>query len=165
MNTVCVKPGDRVLVSGALGAAGRAAVHYIRKLGAHPVAGVRGDRVAEGRALAGDAIAIDQPPAAPAFDLAVSLAAPVAAHAIMLVRDGGRLASAVRVPDGTNDRNRIQIDYIQTHDDPAMLQDLADAVGRGELTIPIVARFPLSGIADAHKTLAAGPHGKIVIVG
>jgi NADPH:quinone reductase-like Zn-dependent oxidoreductase len=164
VDLVGAKSGDRVLVSGALGAAGRAAVHYLKQLGAQPVAGVRGDRLAEGKALAGEAIAIDQPPPAPAFDLALGLAGPVNAHAISLVRDAGRMASAVQIPQGANDGNRIHIDYMQTHDDPAMLRELANAVGRGGLTIPIAAKFPLAEIAGAHKTLAAGPHGKIVIV-
>src|SRR5262249_42074607 len=48
-----VKAGDRVLVAGALGAVGRAAVQYLREIGAVPVAGVRGGRLSEGETLTG----------------------------------------------------------------------------------------------------------------
>ena len=40
--TMSVKPGETILVSGALGSVGRAAVHCARKLGARVIAGVRG---------------------------------------------------------------------------------------------------------------------------
>jgi len=72
-----VKRGDRVLVSGALGAVGRVAVQYLQELGAVPVAGVRSARLAEGRALAGDALDIDLAPSSPDFDYAIAVAAPV----------------------------------------------------------------------------------------
>ncbi len=70
-----VKRGDRVLVSGALGAVGRVAVQYLQELGAVPVAGVRAARFAEGRALAGDALDIDLAPSSPDFDYAIAVAA------------------------------------------------------------------------------------------
>ncbi|NLS21122.1 NADP-dependent oxidoreductase [Rhizobium sp. P40RR-XXII] len=51
-----VKAGDRVLVSGALGAVGRAAIQYLREIGAKPVAGVRSNRLEEARQVAGEAL-------------------------------------------------------------------------------------------------------------
>ena len=95
-----VKRGDRVLVSGALGAVGRVAVEYLQELGAVPVAGVRAARLAEGRALAGDALEIDLEPSSPDFDYAIAVAAPAAANTVKHVRDGGKVASAVQIPEG-----------------------------------------------------------------
>jgi NADPH:quinone reductase-like Zn-dependent oxidoreductase len=40
-----VKTGDRVLISGALGSVGRAAIQYLKQIGAQPVAGVRPERM------------------------------------------------------------------------------------------------------------------------
>lgn len=54
-----VEAGARVLVSGALGGVGRAAVQYLKELGAVPVAGVRAERLDEGREVAGDAVDIE----------------------------------------------------------------------------------------------------------
>jgi NADPH:quinone reductase-like Zn-dependent oxidoreductase len=158
-----VKPGDRVLVSGALGAVGRAAVQYLRELGAKPVAGVRAERLDEGQALAGEALNIDEPPTSATFACAVSAAGPVAANAIKHVRDGGTLASVVQTPEGANPGDRIKIVGIMTHADAAMLQRIADAAGRGGLTIPIAATFRLTELGEAQRALAAGAPGKIVL--
>jgi len=59
---------------------------------------------------------------------------------------------------------RIKIINILTHADAAMLQKLADAAGRGDLAIPVAATFKLAALADAHKALAAGARGKIVVL-
>ena len=158
-----VKPGDRVLVSGALGAVGRAAVQYLRELGAKPVAGVRAGRLGEGEALAGEVLDIDKVPASPSFDYAVSTAGPVAGNLVRYVRDRGKVASAVQTPADANPGDRVHVISISGHDDPALLQAIANAAGRGELTIPIAAQFPLNQLAEAHKSLAANPRGKIVV--
>jgi NADPH:quinone reductase-like Zn-dependent oxidoreductase len=49
------RKGDRVLVSGALGAVGRTVTFAVKQLGAIPVAGVRAGRNAEAKKLGGDA--------------------------------------------------------------------------------------------------------------
>src|SRR3569833_395745 len=52
--------GETILVSGALGSVGRAAVHTARKLGAKVIAGVRGKQLSEAQALgAWNVVAID----------------------------------------------------------------------------------------------------------
>jgi NADPH:quinone reductase-like Zn-dependent oxidoreductase len=112
-----VNRGDRVLVSGALGAVGRVAVQYLRELGAVPVAGVRAARLAEGRALAGDALDIDLAPSSPDFDYAIAAAAPVAANTVKHVRDGGKVASAVQIPEGADDGRPVAVQRFMAHDD------------------------------------------------
>jgi NADPH:quinone reductase-like Zn-dependent oxidoreductase len=161
--TLGVKRGDRVLVSGALGSVGRASVACLKLLGAVPVAGVRAARLAEGRAVAGEALDIDLEPKSQDFDFAVSTAAPVAPNLFRHVRDGGMVASAVQVPEGGNERVRVA--SISTVDNPTQLQAIADAAGRGELVLPIAATFALKDLAAAHKKLGE-PHlgGKIIIV-
>lgn len=157
------KPGDRVLVSGALGAVGRAAVQYLIELGAIPVAGVRAERLAEGKALAGEALDIGIIPAAPDYDLVVSAAGPAALNALRHVRPGGKLASTVQPPEGES-LEHITYLAIMNRPDAIQLQGLADAAGRGDLVLPIAERFPLVDLALAHAALAANPRGKIVIL-
>ena len=75
-----------------------------------------------------------------------------------------KLASVVQTPEDANPGARVNVISVLTHDDPAQLQGIADAAGRGDLSIPIAARFKLSQLGEAHKALAGNPHGKILIV-
>lgn len=88
---------------------------------------------------------------------------PVAGNVIRHVRDGGTMSSAVQVPDGANEGERIKIVGIFAHDDAAILQQVADAAGRGSLTIPVAQTFPLEQLGDAHTALAAGARGRILL--
>ena len=162
VDALAVKPGQRVLVSGALGAVGRAAVQYLKELGAVAVAGVRGSRLAEGKSLAGEAIDIDTATGAQ-FDHAVSAAGPVAAKVPALVKDGGTVASVVQTPPEANPGERVKVASIWTQDDPTKLKAIAEAASRGELDIPIAQTFPLAELSAAHNALASAPQGKIVV--
>ena len=157
-----VKAGDRVLVSGALGSVGRAAVQYLKELGALPVAGVRAERLEEGRALAGEAMDIGAG-GEPSFDYGVSTAGPVGGQLLALVRDGGTIAAAIPIPEEAKAARQVRVEVIMAHDDAAMLQAVADAVGRGDLVLPVERVMPLAEIAEAHRALAEGPRGKILI--
>lgn len=158
-----VAAGARVLVSGGLGAVGRAAIQYLQEIGARPVAGVRPERIDEARRLAGDAIDITAPPAGATFDYAISASAPVALQLIQHVRDGGQVASIVPVPEGANPGDRVRIHELRHHADAATLEAVAAAAGRGALVIPIAKTFPLAQIGAAHAAVAAGSRGKVVL--
>lgn len=158
-----VRGGERVLVSGALGAVGRSAIQYLKELGAVPVAGARAARLAEAEAVAGEAIDIEAAAHVAAFDHAVSAAASVAASVPALVRDGGKVASPVRTPAEANADGRVTIIQIITRDDQAQLQEVVEAAARGALSIPVVRSFALGEIAQAHGALAEGAGGKLVL--
>jgi len=162
VDALAVTPGQRVLVSGALGAVGRAAVQYLKELGAVAVAGVRASRLAEGKSLAGEAIDIDTATGAQ-FDHAVSAAGPVAAKVPALVKDGGTVASVVQTPPEANPGERVKVASIWTQDNPTKLKAIAEAAARGELDIPIAKTFPLAELGAAHNALASAPQGKIVV--
>jgi len=59
VDLVAPKKGERVLVTGALGAVGRATIQYLKEIGAVPVALVRASRKAEAASLGVEAIAAD----------------------------------------------------------------------------------------------------------
>jgi hypothetical protein len=139
-------------------------VQYLQELGAVPVAGVRSARLAEGRALAGDALAIDLAPSSPDFDYAIAVAAPAAANTVKHVRDGGKVASAVQIPEGADDGRPVAVQRFMAHDDPVVLRRALDAAARGALTISISSRFRLSEAAEAQSALARGPSGKVLLV-
>ena len=99
------------------------------------------------------------------FDFAVLTTAPAAAATVEHVRAGGVLASVVQVPEGANGGGRIRIAQILTADDAAQLQAIADAAGRGALSIPIAATFGLAEVGPAHRKLAEPQvGGKILVV-
>ncbi|MGB8292573.1 MAG: NADP-dependent oxidoreductase, partial [Rhizobium ruizarguesonis] len=138
-----VKAGDRVLVSGGLGTVGRSAIQYLKQIGAKPVAGVRPERLSEGRELAGEALDITLPAASPDFAYAISAAGPVAGNLIGHVRDGGTVASIVPVPEGANAGDRLTIHELFHRTDTATLDAVLDAAVRGLLVIPISHSFTL----------------------
>ncbi|RAZ92371.1 NADP-dependent oxidoreductase [Mesorhizobium hawassense] len=158
-----VRTGDRVLISGALGAVGRAAIQYLQEIGAKPVAGVRPDRVDEARRLAGEALDITKAPIDATFDYAISAAAPVAGNLIAHVRNGGQVASIVPVPEGANLANGVLIRELYHRPDAGTLKAVADAASRGALVIPIAKIFSLDEIGAAHRAVGAGAQGKVVL--
>lgn len=158
-----VRPGSRVLVSGALGAVGRAAVQYLKEVGAVPVAGVRPVRLEEARRIAGEAIDIGARPSTATFDLAISTAAAVAANLLAHIRPGGKVASIVRMPEGTTVPEGVTIIELYHRTDAAMMADVAAAASRGSLHIPVARVFTLEQLGDAHLAVAAGAAGKVLV--
>ncbi|MGY5811052.1 NADP-dependent oxidoreductase [Rhizobium sp. LEGMi198b] len=158
-----IKAGDRVLISGALGSVGRAAIQYLQQIGAKPVAGVRPERLNEAQELAGEALDITVPAESPTFDYAISAAAPVAANLIGHVKHGGQIASIVPVPEGANTDKRVIIHELYHRTDAATLDAVLDAAARGALAIPISHSFQLEEIGAAQNAVAAGAQGKVVL--
>ena len=165
VDALAVQPGERVLVTGALGAVGRVAVQYIKELGGIPVGAVRAERIAEAKALTGEALIIGAG-GERSFDKAIDTAGgPVAAAAIALLRYGGTLAAVAGIPEGSNADGRITIANIMGTENAAQLQQIADAAGRGDLVIPVAKTLSLSDVPEAHRLVAAGQvGGKIVFV-
>lgn len=158
-----VKAGDRVLVSGALGSVGRAAIQYLQEIGAKPVAGVRPERLEEARSLAGEAIDITALPASGAFDYAISTAGPVTLNVLANVRNGGQVASIVPLPEGANADNRVTVHQLYHRTEADTLDAVAQAASRGALVIPIAQVLPLAQAGAAQQAVANGARGKVVL--
>lgn len=157
-----VTAGDRVLISGGLGMVGRAAIQYLQEIGVQPVAGVRPERLEEARELAGEALDITVPPPGAGFDFAISTAAPVVDNLIANVRDGGKIASIVPVPENANADGRVTVLEIYHRTDAATMAAVVKAASEGLLVIPIAKVFPLEKIGAAH-TASVSAQGKIVL--
>jgi NADPH:quinone reductase-like Zn-dependent oxidoreductase len=87
----------------------------------------------------------------------------VAAHLIGNVRDGGRIASIVPVPDGANAGDRVTIHELYHQTDAKTLDAVIDDAAKGRLVIPIAQIFTLDQIGAAQNAVAAGAKGKIVL--
>ncbi len=160
------KKGDRILVTGALGAVGRAALQYLKELGAVPVAAVRAERKAEAEKLGFEAIVLDGSASGRDFVGAFNtVGGDEVLKAAALVKDGGKVISALQPPDEAKADKRVHISNFMAKDETVMLRQIADAANRGDLAIPVAKTFKLAKLAEAHTFLANGHvGGKIIIV-
>jgi NADPH:quinone reductase-like Zn-dependent oxidoreductase len=160
--------GQTVLVTGAVGGVGRAAVYAARKRGARVWAGVRARQKAEAAALGADGVvAIDddrEVSALPALDaLADAVGGGTAARLLAKVKPGGVVGSVLGEPPGAKERG-LTVRAFLAHPDPKRLGELAEAVARGELLIPVSRRFPLAEAAEAHQLAERGGVGKVLLM-
>jgi NADPH:quinone reductase-like Zn-dependent oxidoreductase len=163
------EPRQRILVSGALGSVGRAAVHVARKLGAEVIAGVRAGQLAEARTLGVDAVAIDDDAAIAALPqvdgVADTVGGETAAKLFDRVRDGGRFGYASVLPAEVAQRNpTVTITRVYTRPDASKVREFADDLRDGSFVLPIARRMPLRHAAEAHALAQGGGAGKIVLV-
>jgi NADPH:quinone reductase-like Zn-dependent oxidoreductase len=164
------QPGQTLLVSGALGSVGRAAVHSARKLGLTVIAGVRASQLPEARTLgAAAAVAIDDEAAIAALALVDAVADTVggetAAKLFGRVKNGGNFGYASVLPEGVSQRNpTVTITRVFARPDASKIREFADDVRDGKFLLPIGRRLPLRNAGEAHALGQQGGAGKIVLV-
>jgi NADPH:quinone reductase-like Zn-dependent oxidoreductase len=169
------KPGDRVLVNGASGGVGTAAVQLAKHFGAHVTGVASGGNLELVRSLGADA-AIDYTKDdftqnGETYDIIVDTAgtAPFSRSKRSL-RTGGRLLQVLgSLPDLlrapwislTSDNKVIAGPQTSTPDDVRFLAGLAET---GQLRPVIDRRYPFEQIADAHRYVDTGrKKGSVVI--
>ena len=167
---VRAQSGQTLLVSGALGSVGRAAVHTAKKLGATVIAGVRARQLPEARLLeVSDAVAIDDDAAIAKFSMVDSVADTVggetAAKLFSKVRNGGNFGYASVIPDGLSKLNpSVSITRVFARPDASKVREFADDVRDGKFLLPISRRLTLRDAAEAHTLVQRGGAGKIILV-
>jgi NADPH:quinone reductase-like Zn-dependent oxidoreductase len=165
-----VKKGDTVLITGALGSVGRAAVHSAKKLGAQVIAGVRKKQLETAGSLGtAGVVAIDDDDAIaklPLVDVvADTVGGDVAAKLIARVKPGGTFGYASVLPEGTQALNpTVKITRVYAKPDPSKVREFADDVRDGTFILPIGRRLPLRDAAEAHVLGQAGGVGKIILL-
>jgi NADPH:quinone reductase-like Zn-dependent oxidoreductase len=164
-----VREGQTVLISGALGSVGRAAVHTAKKLGAKVIAGVRGRQIDEARSLdVADAVAIDDSEAIrrlPLLDaVADTIGGETAAKIIARVKAGGCFGYASVLPEAAVAANpTVKVTRIFAQPDPSKVREFADDVRDGKFVLPIGRRLALREASEAHVLGERGGIGKIVL--
>ncbi len=162
--------GQTVLVTGAVGSVGRAAVHTAKKMGAQVIAGVRQKSLkdAESLGVAG-VVAIDDDDAiaslGPVDAIADTVGGEVAAKLFKKIKPGGSFGYASVVPENMAALNpTVTITRVFAKPDPAKVREFADDVRDGKFVLPIGRRLPLRSAAEAHVLGEKGGVGKIVLL-
>ena len=165
-----VKKGQVVLITGALGSVGRAAVHTAKKIGAQVIAGVRGKEMDDARSLGvSDLLAIDDDQAIENFRLVDAIAdtvgGDVAAKLIARVKPRGSFGYTAVLPESAAAKNpTVKITRVGAQPDPSKVREFADDVRDGKFVLPIGCRMPLRDAAEAHVLGQKGGIGKILLL-
>ena len=165
-----VKKGQVVLITGALGSVGRAAVHSAKKIGAQVIAGVRGKELDDARSLGvSGVLAIDDNEAIEKFRLVDAIAdtvgGDVAAKVIVKVKQGGSFGYTAVLPESAAALNpAVKIARVLAQPDPSKVREFADDVRDGKFVLPIGRRMPLHDAAEAHVLGEKGGIGKILLL-
>ncbi|MGC2768465.1 MAG: NADP-dependent oxidoreductase [Candidatus Acidiferrum sp.] len=165
-----VKKGQVVLITGALGSVGRAAVHTAKKIGAQVIAGVRGKELDDARSLGvSDVLAIDDDEAIETFRLVDAIAdtvgGEVAVKLIAKLKQSGSFGYTAMLPASAAAQNpTVKITRVSTQPDPSKVREFADDVRDGNFVLPIGRRMPLRDAAEAHVLGEKGGIGKILLL-
>ena len=165
-----VKKGQVVLITGALGSVGRAAVHTAKKIGAQVIAGVRGKEVDDARSLGvSDVLAIDDDESIEKFRLVDAIAdtvgGDVATKLIGKIKQGGSFGYTAVLPQSAAALNpSVKIKRVLAQPDPSKVREFADDVRDGKFVLPIGRRMPLHNATEAHVLGEKGGVGKILLL-
>lgn len=161
--------GQTMLVTGALGSVGRAAVHTAMKMGMHVIAGVRSAQLTAAAALGAETLAIDDPAAVARFAsvdaIADTVGGETAAALLVKVKDGGTFGYASVLPEGAAARRPgVTVTRVFARPDASKVREFADDVRDGKFVLPVSKRMPLAQASEAHALLERGGGGKVVLV-
>ena len=165
-----VKKGQVVLITGALGSVGRAAVHAAKKIGAQVIAEVRAKDLDDARSPGvSDVLAIDDDAAIEKFHPVDAIADTVggesAAKLIAKVKQSGSFGYASVLPESVAAQNpTVKITRVRAQPDPSKVREFADDVRDGKFVLPIGRRMPLRDAAEAHVLGEKGGVGKIILL-
>jgi NADPH:quinone reductase-like Zn-dependent oxidoreductase len=169
MERIAPRRGDIVLVTGALGGVGRAAVFVALERGARVIVGVRTRQKQQAQALkAAQVLALESKrdiDALPELDaIADTVGGEIIGTLLRKLKQGGVLGSVLGTPEAAEKKD-IRIEAFNVQNNPMRLARMAEAVRSGRLAIPIARRFNLTEAALAQQ-LAERGHvgGKVVLV-
>ena len=165
-----VKKGETLIVTGALGSVGRAAVHTALKMGVRVIVAVRAKNMAEALSLhVADAVALDDEAAIaklPHVDaVADTVGGDAAVRILGKVKAGGSFGFASVLPSGTAEAYpAVTITRVFAQPDPSKVREFIDDLRDGKFKLPIGKRLPLREAAQAHRLGERGGVGKILLL-
>jgi len=161
------KPGETILITGAMGGVGRTAVHVAKQHGVHVIAGVRFKQMNEAKALGADRIiALDEEKeiaGLPELDAVADMVGHEVIDRILPhIRKNGVLATVLGAPASSKGRD-LSVVSVWAQPDAARLEKLGREVAMGLFSIPVSKKFKLSQIGEAQQLAEKGGIGKIVL--
>jgi len=161
------RPGETILITGAMGGVGRTAVHVAKQHGVHVIAGVRSRQKKEAEALGADrVIALDDEKdiaGLPELDAVADMVGHEIIDQILPhIKKNGVLATVLGAPPSAEGRD-LRVVAVWAQPDAARLELLGREVARGAFSIPIGKKLTLSQIGEAHQLAEKGGIGKIVL--
>jgi len=162
--------GQTVLVTGALGSVGRAAVHTAKKMGAQVIAGVRKQQLEEARSLGvSSVVAIDDDDAVAKLGtvdaIADTVGGQVGAKLLPKVKQGGSFGYTSVLPENAATLNpTVKITRVFAQSDPSKVREFADDVRDGKFILPIGRKLPLRDAAEAQVLVEKGGVGKVILL-
>jgi len=163
---VALRGGQTVLVTGALGAVGRAAVYVAKLHGAIIIAGVRSSQLPHAHLLGADrVISLDKDrdfdAMGPLDGIADTVGGTTIERWLTKLKKGGKLGTVVGKPPSAN--ANVEVTEVWVRPDAKRLAALAEDARLGDLVIPIGARFKLSDIREAQTVAEKGGIGKVLL--
>ncbi len=161
------RPGETILITGAMGGVGRTAVHVAKQHGVHVIAGVRSRQKKEAKALGADrVIALDDETeiaGLPELDAVADMVGHETIDRILPhIRKNGVLSTVLGAPASAEGRD-LRVVAIWAQPDAARLELLGREVAQGVFSIPISKKLKLSQIGEAQQLAEKGGIGKIVL--
>jgi NADPH:quinone reductase-like Zn-dependent oxidoreductase len=164
-----VRQGQTILVTGALGSVGRAAVHTAKKLGARIVAGVRKSQLSEAAALGTwGVVGIDDDAEIAGLEaldaVADTIGGDTAMKLLRKIRAGGSFGYVTALPETAKAQHPdVEITHIVARPDPSKVREFADDIRDGKFILPVARRMLLQEAAEAHRLGEKGGIGKIIL--
>jgi len=164
------KPGEIVLISGATGGVGSFAVQLAKERGATVLATARPEDADYATSLGADetvdyaadlnaAVRAQHPDGIDAIVHAAGDGAQLAT----LLKPGGRIASTIGLTADQVDGTEVQVTTVMGMPTTDILDRLAAAVVKGDLTVPIDRTYELQDAGQALQDFTAGKRGKLAI--
>ena len=164
-----IEKGQTVMVLGAVGSVGRAAVYEAKQRGATVIAGVRASQREMAAKLGADVVvALDKADEVAKLGFLDAVADTVngetAQRLLEKVKQGGVFATVVAPPANAKLHPTVRIEFVQVKPEAQGLSGLAEAVLRKKLAIPIDRMVPLRDASEAHAAAEKGAGGKILLL-
>ena len=151
---------------------GHLAIQIAKAIGAHVTTTVSAGKIDYVRSIGADEAidyhATDFSTRTDSFDVVLDfIAGDHALRSLKVIRKGG-VVVCIKAPSEEAIRyasdNALQLKRMLVHPDAGEMEKLAALVRAGKLKVHVAATYPLEEAGEAHRFLATGPIGKVVLV-
>jgi NADPH:quinone reductase-like Zn-dependent oxidoreductase len=164
-----IQSGQTVLITGAGGSVGRAAVWTAKKAGAKVIAGVRKKQIKTAETLGADhVLALDDKEAIAELGFVDAVADTVggetAQQLLAKVKQGGIFASVLGPPSNAGLHPTIKIASVKAEPDAEGLRILAEEALTGKWTVPIDRMIAMAEAGEGQAAAEKGGIGKVLLL-